>query len=617
MLDQKGQITDNRQSPPWGWALVLAMVLLFVAYYAPLAIRKYDALLVGRDLADASQAVWWTTQGKPLHMTTHPLLSNRLGLHVEPVLVLLAPLYALVPSAKTLILVQVLALALAAVPLYALAVQALARPILAIAFPLLFLLSPAIHNAALADFYPVTLGILPAMLALWAMARGRTRTALLFGGLTLLAREDYGLWLAGLALLGWVRTRQRVWIGAGLLGGAWFLTALFAITPAFSQSPDGQFWARYLFWLEGPEAWQTQGFLPEKVRYLGLLLLMGGAGALLAPLWFVPALPMLVTNLLSNFTLPVSLDSYYSVLIAPQLLAATAMGLRRFRLRWQGVALVLLLLAGLAIHLVQGRSPLVPGFRPPQAVASALPAILAELPPDAPVCASPNLAPHVSNRAWLRVLPNRAHCDWILLDIAGDRSRHPTRLYNLVHTLLDEGWGIHSGQDGLLLLSSAAPNATIPDGFYDDFARAVRPPQHPTQIVFDWGWKMIGYDLTWDYWGRPQVRLHWQVLGSPAVNIQPALLAIGPEGKLIATPDSHLPVSLLWMPTSSWEPGHTYIVETLPFDAPDQFELFTGVGGPLVDPSTRLHTEDGRDLVSLATLERHGRGWTIYPSRED
>ncbi len=598
----------------WHWSIVSILILLFVAYYGALALRKVDALVIGVDLANADQAVWSTVHGHPFRMTTYSNMTSRLAMHLEPILLALVPLYALFPSPKTLILVQALAVALAALPLYGLAADAMGQPAWALVFPTLYLLSPATHNAVLADFHAVTLGVLPAVAALWAVWRGHTVAALLLAGVALLAREDYGLWLAALAALGWWRTRQRIWIAAAVAGLAWFLFATVVVAPLFLTKQSSPFWDRYLFWLGGPEAWQAQGFLPEKGRYLVQLLLMGGAGSLLAPLWALPALPALGLNLLSNYPLPVSLDAYYSVLVLAMLLAASAIGLSRLRPRWRKLVLLGLLLTGLWVHRTEGRSPLVPGFSPPERTAhsEALPEMLAKLPEQAPLSASPALAGHVSGRDLLRIFPQRRGAEYALVDLLQDRTLHPMSMRGRVLELLETGWGIRAGLHGLLLLENGSADTEIPASFFT-FMRPERAPQYPVHVVFDGTWELQGYDVFWDYWGRPALRLYWHLLQPPGGDWQPSALALDPEGTTLTTPDTHPPVALLWLPTSFWQAGETYVVEMLPFDAPDQVTLFAGVGAPLADPTTRLRSADGPDLVPLATLERDNKGWRVRP----
>jgi len=598
------------------WSLLALAIVLFGVYYGAVALCQRDSFVSSLDLADVDQTMWNTVHGHFSRMTARPAMSSRLGFHVEPLLLALVPLYAVASSAKTLILIQVIALALVAVPLYLLAADALGRPTWALAFPLLYLLSPAVHNAALSYFHPVTLGVLPALAALLCVWRGRVRAALLFSAVALLAREDYGLWLAALAIIGWARTRRPVWIAAGLAGLAWFLVTTLVIIPTFLTEQQSLFWDRYRFWLEGPEAWRSQGFLAEKGSYLLNLLLLGGAGALLAPLWALPALPALGLNLLANYPLPVSLDSYYSALIAPLLLAGAAIGLGRCRSPWQQAGIVLLLATTMWVHGAEGRSPLVPGFRMPDCAArhKALEAVLVSLPDDARLSASETVASHVSGREWLEIFPACSHCDHFLVDLLQDRSLHPIEARQRVFDLLAGGWGVVAGRDGFLLLKQGEPHTAIPTDL-STFARATSAPQYPVQAVFGDSWELQGYDVFWDRWGRPAARLYWQLRQPADANWQPAALALDGEGRILATPDTHPPVALLWWPTSRWQPGQTYVIEMLPFDASEHVELVAGVGTPLIDPAARLSTGDGRDLLPLATLERRGRGWLIHPAQ--
>jgi uncharacterized membrane protein len=604
-----------RQNPTyWHWGLVAVLALVFVVYYGALAVRKHDALVTGIDLANVGQTVWLTLNGHPFQMTTAGNMTSRLGMHFEPILLALLPLYALVPSVKTLLWVQAIVLALVVIPLYLLASRTLGRPMLALTFPLLYLLSPAVQNAALMDFHAVALGVLPAMAAFLAVWQGETRTALLFGGVALLAREDYGLWLAALAVIGWWQTRQRIWIVAALAAVAWFVLVTVVLAPQFVIHQSSPFWERYRFWLEGPDAWRAQGFLPEKGRYVVMLLLMGGAGALLAPLCLLPALPALGLNLLSNYLLPVSLDSYYSVLILPTLLGASAIGLGKLRPRWQTAVLLFLLVTALWVHLTEGRSPLVPGFQPPEPTAhsEALERVVADLPEDARLSASYSLAPHFTQRELLRIAPGRRNADYVLLDVLQDHSQHPAQLRQRVQKLLNGSWGVRAADDGFLLLQSGEPNTRIPESFYT-FVEPEHAPQYPAQIVFGDAWELQGYDIFWDYWGRPAARLYWRALEPIDADWQAAALAQNAAGEAVSTPDIHPPVTLLWYATSFWQPGETYVVEMLPFEAPDQVTLLVGVGAPLADPGTRLYTAGGRDLVPIATLERQNRGWLVYP----
>jgi hypothetical protein len=238
--------------------------------------------------------------------------------------------------------------------------------------------------------------------------------------------------------------------------------------------------------------------------------------------------------------------------------------------------------------------------------------VAAGLPDDASVSVSPSLASHFSGRGELYIFPDCPNCEYMMLDVLQDRGLHPLEMRTRILDLLASGWGVRAGEHGFLLLERGGSANPIPESFYT-FATSTGSPQISTEVVFGETWELIGFDVFKDYWDRPAVRLYWRVLQPPDANWQPAVLALDMEGSALATPDTHTPVVLLWLPTDRWQPGETYIVEMLPFDAPDRVQLMAGVGAPLTEPSTRLETADGRGLVPLATLERNHFGWRVTP----
>ena len=88
----------------WGSMLAWTVVLFAIVRGAYLNFR------IGRfDLGNMVQAVWSTTHGRALEMTDGSTGEQivRLGMHVDPLLVLLAPLWALWPSPLALALAQI------------------------------------------------------------------------------------------------------------------------------------------------------------------------------------------------------------------------------------------------------------------------------------------------------------------------------------------------------------------------------------------------------------------------------------------------------------------------------------------------------------------------------
>ncbi len=106
--------------------LLLILIALCAIVFSYLSVvRHYTFNTAVYDLAIIDQAVWNTSQGRWFEVNlledTMPGLTNKLGDHVEPILLPLALLYLIRSSPDVLLLVQAIALATVIWPLYQLA----------------------------------------------------------------------------------------------------------------------------------------------------------------------------------------------------------------------------------------------------------------------------------------------------------------------------------------------------------------------------------------------------------------------------------------------------------------------------------------------------------------
>src|SRR5262245_33806191 len=94
---------------PWGMALMATSAATWTVVVGGLGVWRHAEFLSHRaDLGNIVQAVWSTTRGRILEDTdggTGEQMS-RLASHVDPILVLYAPLWLLQPSPATLIFTQ-------------------------------------------------------------------------------------------------------------------------------------------------------------------------------------------------------------------------------------------------------------------------------------------------------------------------------------------------------------------------------------------------------------------------------------------------------------------------------------------------------------------------------
>ncbi|MER5867316.1 DUF2079 domain-containing protein [Kitasatospora sp. NPDC002040] len=327
---------------------------------------------------------------------------NLLGDHFSPLLVLLAPVYRLVPAAATLLVVQALLFALSCVPVTGLAVERLGRW-RGVAVGSAYGLSWGLCRAARFDFHEVALAVPLIACAVAALARGRYRAAVCWALPLLLVKEDQGLILAGIGVYVFCRGRRRLGAAAVLAAVAGTLLAVLVVVPALN--PGG-------VWTYGSNGgWQgdplTRLLLPWPK--------WGTVALLLAPTAFValrsPLALLLVLPLACRFWTPAptywSAGQHYNAVLMPVLFLALVDGLHRLRAgtavpRWR--RRVVAAVPALALAFALALAPLPDPAGPSTAVRDAR-RTLAVIPDGATVAAANRLAPQLTDRCTVSLFP--------------------------------------------------------------------------------------------------------------------------------------------------------------------------------------------------------------------
>src|SRR5262245_46184815 len=183
--------------PQLGWAtwLAVGMAGLYVACFGGLSILKYDTFhSKSFDLAIEAHMAWALRHGG-----FHETFTGQpwFAFHFEPIMLPVALIDGLLPVGRGLLLIQTIALALAAVPAWQ-----MGRRLLgdwgAVLGAAAVLFHPAIGGANLWEFHPVTLAVAPGLALLDALDRQSPRWW--WWALLVLACREDGLWFVALAL---------------------------------------------------------------------------------------------------------------------------------------------------------------------------------------------------------------------------------------------------------------------------------------------------------------------------------------------------------------------------------------------------------------------------------
>ncbi len=619
--------------------LLALMMLTYVAFFSAYTLQRHATLnTFAADLSFIDQPMWNTLHGRFLERTLGATQAPRLAEHFEPILVPLSLVYIVWDDVRAMLILQSLALAFGALPVFWIARRAFTGVTgetgpadtrraewIALAFSAAYLLFPALQAANVADFHADPLAVAPLLFAFWYGTERRWRAMWFWAILVMASKETLPTLTAMLGLLlvlldpalrsDWrapsrpLAARLRAsWSSPGVRHGlalivvsaAWYLIATFLIVAPLARQYYGTngpiyFDSRYAFegglfgWLSGALSLLRE---PARLAYLAGLFSSVGWLALLGPEFLLLGLPVLVANTLSSYPGQYSGEQHYSAPLAAAFIVAAIYGARRLQrflerqipFRFSPMlknatlvsALVVawLLVFSFSAQRDRGWTPLAWPFAWPAATEHhrALPALLAQVPPDASVSATPAVHPHLAHREKIYVYPELGDATHVLIDVAGVTDMQAGDVRASVDKLLGEGFGVVDAANGFVLLAQGAADKTLPDAFYD-FARVSDPqPQIPVNAQFGSSLKLRGYDVVDDARLRlTRFRFYFDVLEQPPADLTIRYEARSASGELVDSAEQRPLPALAWYAAENWRPGETIVLETVPWFLPRSF----------------------------------------------
>jgi len=600
--------------------LVWLLIGLYVLGFGTLSILKHEAFQThAQDLGNMDQPIWNTLHGRFLEETKNDGSQGpRLTDHFEPIFALVSLSFLIYDDVKAILILQTVAIALGALPVFWLARDELESQVAGLVFAAVYLLFPALQAANMTEFHAVPLAVSPLLFAFHYTKEKDWPKAWLFAILAMSAKEEITLLVFMLGLYALLIQKERLMGGLlALVSLAWFGVATFVIIPHFSTMAETVYTQRYTS-LGGSfkgivltlftKPWAVAGLLLSgpRLAYLGGLLASVGFLSLLDPLTLLLSAPIYLANALSDYPLMYSGELHYSAPVVPFFVVSAIYGAKRL-VGWlekfvvttevvpgaakaattntfRTLVLLWLLLCSLGYQRLRGFTPLGPNFSMPHITPHhrLFQRFAAQIPPDAVLSTTPPLFPHLTHRPVIYLFPVvRDDTEYVLLDVAGVTDIHPNDFYRAYLKLIEEGgFGILDSADGYVLLQRGLVGlATLPDDFYD-FARVEDPtPDYPMTVDFGDSLRLQGFDLVDDWkWQRVRVRLYWQVLREMDRDYRFYLAFLGDGGQVLADTVRQPMTVPIWYPTSRWRQGEVVVTETLLMAGlGDSFTLGLGV----------------------------------------
>lgn len=618
-------------------ALAVVWVLIFAygIYFSALSVQRHRAFLTNAsDLGQIDQAVWNTSQGRPLEFTRRTgEQSVRLTDHVEPLFVLISPVFYLYDNVEALLILQSFVIAIGALAVFWIANAKLAplsaqgswhAPFAGVLFAGMYLLFPALQAANLAEFHAVT--FVPA-LVLFMYHFGlekRWGWFALFALWTLMVKEEIALLVfmmsAYFAVRDWrletgdggrrsaaslpnrffayLKTAPRVPLFFALLSLVWFVVTVFVIIPQFNTLGRSPYTCRYFVSEDCREV--VRGLLlQERLTYLVQLFASSGFVSILDPVSLLLGSPLILANAISNYPAQYSGTFHYSAPVVPYFVLAAIGGsawlvgqLQRRKIAHAFVTVVsAAFVLALGYHFAAGYTPWAGAYVFPEVTArnELFAKFEQQIPRDAKVSTTPSLHPHLSHREYLYRYPIIEDAEYVMLDVNESDRGIPSEFRVRYNELLNEGFGVVDAEDGYLLLRRGAPPQNLPDEFFTFFRAPDASPQYPAQIDFGDKLRFLGYDIAEDQYGRPYLKTYWQRLQALDKNYYLLPFLADEDGAPIE--DMNFPMTVLfWHPSASWQQDEVIVAKTLPLDWGDRVRLGVGVvdGFDWNDVNTRL-----------------------------
>jgi uncharacterized membrane protein len=344
--------------------IAIALVAVYALLFGALSlVRHWSFHSTGLDLGVFDQVLWNTSQGRFMESTLsldRCVPHSFFGDHFSPILVALVPLYWIAPHPETLLVVQTIALAAGALPLYLLARTLLPRGIERLIWVFAYVLGAPLAFITLYDFHEVSLSVVPLGFAIYFLVTRRTAPLIVSLLIAFTVKEEFALIGIGfgiaLAFQGRWRSAALVAVGSAAV----FVVTLKVIIPAFADAPY-QYLGRYAS-LGGDELaiLRTLVFDPLRDVYVLLqgevgskvvfVLSLFGPGLLLAlrSRWaVVPSIVPLGYLLLSDYGGEHTLHNQYGAPIIPLALGASIVGFAKTSPRWRARAIGGIVLATL------------------------------------------------------------------------------------------------------------------------------------------------------------------------------------------------------------------------------------------------------------------------------
>jgi hypothetical protein len=144
--------------------------------------------------------------------------------------------------------------------------------------------------------------------------------------------------------------------------------------------------------------------------------------------------------------------------------------------------------------------------------------------------------------------------------------------------LLAADVGVAAAYDGYLLLRRGEAERTPPDTFYSAWRASGVNLANSLGVQFGDALELVSFEILTDRYGEIVAEMVWLPLEPITRELRFYVAYTARDGSVLHHNDFYQPVSVLWYPTTMWEPGTPVRVRTLPWSLDtEQFVPLLGI----------------------------------------
>src|SRR3989338_1315649 len=313
--------------------LLSSMILLFVSFFSYYGIKRHQVYLSEYyDLGIMDQTVYNTSRGRILQLTdpTGFTTINRLAIHADVFLAVLAPLYWLYSGPVTLIILQVFTVALGSVFIYFLSKEILKSKIVSLGLVFLYLMYLPLQWSVIFDFHSVTLTTTFILAFFFFLVKRRYLFSLFFAALAIISKEQVAVTIILMSVYFYlIRREKKFSIYLIFMSVIWLVSFFFVFLPLFRQNSHFAL-SRYQYLGTGINAFVI---ILQKIFHIATVTYLW---KIFSPLAFLPllspfilfAMPDLLINILSDNANMQNILHHYTAVLTPVFFISAIYGIK-------------------------------------------------------------------------------------------------------------------------------------------------------------------------------------------------------------------------------------------------------------------------------------------------